>query len=379
MDFSGRYFSPETPRHGGGGVQASALFMKSHRSQCLAIAVSLATAAIAQAESKPAPAKASAPAASGVAATVDGETITNADLDEAFARAAASRNMSVDAVPADQKANVLKMILDDMINERLVAKAAGSVKVDAAAVDAEFEKVREARKASIEDVKKELATMGMTIESLKADIQKRMQQRQWVEDQIKGKAADASDAEAKEFYQKNPQHFEQPEQVRASHILFRLTPDAAPEKVTETLKKAEAATARAKKEDFAKLAGELSEEPGAKERGGDLNFFPRKGAMVEPFADAAYKLKKDEVTAEPVRSEFGYHIIKVTDRKDATKQPFEEVKPQIIAYLSREKKKTAVDGLIAEMRQKADVKINLPAAPAPAGVPVPAPAPAPKK
>lgn len=344
--------------------------MKNHRSQCLAIAVSIATAAFAVAASKPAAATGPGGLPAELAATVNGEPITNAELEQAFARAAASRNMPVDAVPVDQKSGVLKMILDDMINERLVTKAASTIKVEAAAVDAEFEKIREARKATVEDVKKELAGMGMTIESLKADIAKRMQQRQWVEDQIKGKAADATDPEAKEFYEKNPQHFEQPEQVRASHILFRLTPDATPEKVTETMKKAEVAVGRAKKEDFAKLAGELSEEPGAKERGGDLSYFPRKGAMVEPFAEAAFKLKKDEVAPEPVRSEFGYHVIKVTDRKAGGKQAFDEAKPQILAHLSREKKRTAIDEMIAGMRQKAEVKLNLPATEAPAPVPV---------
>jgi parvulin-like peptidyl-prolyl isomerase len=203
-----------------------------------------------------------------------------------------------------------------------------------------------------------------------------MAQRQWVNDQIKDTAADATEAEAKEFYEKNPKSFETPEQVRASHILFRLTPDASPEKVTETMKKAEAAVVRAKKEDFAKLAAELSEEPGAKERGGDLSFFPRKGAMVEPFAEAAFKLKKDEVSAEPVRTEFGYHVIKVTDRKESGKQGFDEAKPNIVAYLSNQKKKAAVDELIVAMRSKAEVKMNLaaPAAPAPA-----APQPAAKK
>jgi parvulin-like peptidyl-prolyl isomerase len=351
--------------------------MKINRPQCLAIAVSIAAAAFAVAESKPATAKGPGGLPAEVAATVDGEPITNAELEKAFARAAAGRGMPVDAVPADQKPGVLKMILDDMINERLVTKASAGVKIDPAAVDAEFEKIRETRKATVEDVKKELAQMGMTIESLKVDIAKRMQQRQWVDEQLKGKAADATDAEAKDFYEKNPQHFEQPEQVRASHILFRLTPDATPEKVTETLKKAEATVVRAKKEDFAKLAGELSEEPGAKERGGDLSYFPRKGAMVEPFAEAAFKLKKDEVSPEPVRSEFGYHIIKVTDRKAGGKQAFDEAKPQILSYLSRERKRAAIDDIIAAMRAKADVKLNIAAA---AASPAPAPTqPAPKK
>ena len=345
--------------------------MKINRPQCLAIAISIATAAFAVAESKPSAAKGPGGLPAELAATVNGEPITNAEVEQAFVRAAASRNMPVGSVPADQKSGVLKMILDDMINERLVTKASSSVKVEPAAVEAEFEKIREARKATMEDVKKELAGMGMTIETLKADIAKRMQQRQWVDEQIKDKAADATETEAKEFYEKNPQHFEQPEQVRASHILFMLKQDATPEKVTETMKKAEATVVRAKKEDFAKLASELSEDSGSKERGGDLSFFPRKGAMVEPFAEAAFKLQKDEVAPEPVRSEFGYHVIKVTDRKAGGKQAFEEAKPQILAHLSRDRKRIVIDEMIAAMRQKAEVKLNLPAdAPVPAPVPV---------
>jgi peptidyl-prolyl cis-trans isomerase C len=265
------------------------------------------------------------------------------------------------------------MLLDDMINEHLMDKACADVKVEPAAVDAEFAKILKARNATEEEAKKELAQMGMTIEKVKADIQNRMRQRQWVDDQIKGKTSDASDADAKDFYEKNPQHFDQPEQIRASHILFRLEADASPEKVTATLKKAEGALERAKKEDFAKLAGELSEEPGAAERGGDLNFFPRKGAMVEPFAEAAFKLKTGEISPEPVRSEFGYHIIKATDRKAGGKQPFEEAKPQIIAFLSRDRKRMAIDEVIAAMRQKADVKVNIAEPAAPAAPPAVAP------
>jgi peptidyl-prolyl cis-trans isomerase C len=265
------------------------------------------------------------------------------------------------------------MLLNDIINERLLAKAAAGTKVEMATVEAEYAKIRDARKVTDEDVKKDLAQAGMTIEMLKANMQKQMQERQWMDEQIKGKAADASEADAKEFYEKNPQHFDQPEQVRASHILFRLAPDASPELISAAMKKAEAATERAKKEEFAKLAGELSEEPGAAERGVDLNFFPRQGAMVEPFAAAAFKLKKGELSPEPVRSQFGYHVIKVTDRKDAAKQPFADAKPQILAYLSRERKRIAIDEVIGALRAKADVQVSAPA-PAPAPVPVGAPA-----
>jgi len=350
--------------------------MKFHRPHPIALAVSIAAAAVAiSADTKPKTVTATATVTAKVAgaalpadvmAVVNGDPIKTGEVEEAFARAIAGRGMQPGAVPPDQKQAAMRMLLNDMINERLLTKASAGVKVEDAAVDAEYAKIREARKSTDEDVKKELAQMGMTIESLKANIQKRMQQRQWVDEQTKGKAAEATEPDAKDFFEKNPQHFEVPETVRASHILFRLEADASPEKVTATLKKAEAALGRAKKEDFAKLAGELSEEPGAAERGGDLNFFPRQGAMVEPFAEAAFKLKKDEVTPEPVRTQFGYHIIKVTDRKAPGKQTFDQAKPQILAYLTRERKKMAIDELIGGLRSKADVQINAPAEAAPA-------------
>ena len=227
--------------------------MKIHRSRPIAFAVSLAAAAVVigadtkpKSAAKPAP-KPAAPAsdtkaAGEVVATVNGEPIQSAELEAAFARAVAGRGMPVDAVPADQKKEAMRMLLNDVINERLLNKACAGVKVEDAAVTAEYEKIRTARNASEDDVKKELAQMGMTIEALRANIQQRMRQRQWVDEQIKGKIAESTDADAKDFYEKNPQHFDLPEQVRASHILFRLTPDASPDVVTATMKKATSTT-----------------------------------------------------------------------------------------------------------------------------------------
>jgi hypothetical protein len=118
--------------------------------------------------------------------------------------------------------------------------------------------------------------------------------------------------------------------------------------------------ARAAKEDFTALAKELSEEPGAKESGGDLDFFPRQGRMVEPFAAAAFKLKKGEVTTTPVRTEFGFHVIKVTDRKEDKTHPFEEAKEKIIAHLGQPKRQEVEQALMEELRAKAKIQINLP-------------------
>ena len=82
--------------------------------------------------------------------------------------------------------------------------------------------------------------------------------------------------------------------------------------------------------------------------------------MVPEFADAAFKMKKDELSAEPVRSQFGYHIIKVTDRKEPETVTLETAKPQLMAYLKNQKKQQEMEKIVKAMREKADVKINLP-------------------
>jgi parvulin-like peptidyl-prolyl isomerase len=98
--------------------------------------------------------------------------------------------------------------------------------------------------------------------------------------------------------------------------------------------------------------------------------------MVPEFSKAAFAMKKGEIS-DPVRSEFGYHVIKVTDHKDAETVTLEKVKPQLLAYLEKQKKQQAIEKVLQDVRSKADVKINLPEPPAPAAVPAPASAPAP--
>jgi peptidyl-prolyl cis-trans isomerase C len=185
-----------------------------------------------------------------------------------------------------------------------------------------------------------------------------------MESQI-GDKASVADADVKKFYDENKKELEHPEMVRASHILISLPEDATDEVVAEKKKAAEAALERVttKKEDFTAVAKEVSEEPGAKESGGDLNFFP-KDRMVPEFANAAFAMKKGDISKEPVRSKFGWHVINVTDRKDSGSMPYEEVKEQVTSYLEGGKRRDAVRNVIDSIRAEAKVENKLPAAPA---------------
>ncbi|MCV6622358.1 MAG: peptidylprolyl isomerase [Cellvibrionaceae bacterium] len=136
---------------------------------------------------------------------------------------------------------------------------------------------------------------------------------------------------AKDLYEKQKQQFITEKEVRAAHILIRTL--AKDEKVViATLNKIRDRALAG--EDFLKLAKENSEDPSAKRNSGDLGFFS-KGKMVKAFEEVAFTLKDGEVS-EPIKTPFGYHLIKVTDRRGGGPRPFEEVKNGIIAELKKQ-------------------------------------------
>lgn len=145
-----------------------------------------------------------------------------------------------------------------------------------------------------------------------------------------------SDEDVKSYYEQNVKRFTVEEQRRASHILIAADKDAPAEKKSAAKAKAEQLLAQLRKNpgDFAKLATENSQDPGSAERGGDLDFFGR-GMMVKPFEDVAYTLKQGEIS-NVVESDFGYHIIKVTDIKGGSVKTLDDVKAEITAEIKKQ-------------------------------------------
>ncbi len=144
------------------------------------------------------------------------------------------------------------------------------------------------------------------------------------------------DADIQAFYEQQAARYAIPEERRASHILIALRKEASDGEKAAAMKKAEAVLmqVRAQPADFAKLAKANSDDPGSAQRGGDLGFFS-KDKMVKPFADAAFALKKGEIS-ELVQSDFGYHIIKLTDAKPAATRKFSDVKNEIAMELKKQ-------------------------------------------
>ncbi|WP_435103487.1 peptidylprolyl isomerase [Arhodomonas sp. AD133] len=153
------------------------------------------------------------------------------------------------------------------------------------------------------------------------------------------------DALAREEYKANPDKYRTEEQVRAAHVLINTSDRSASEA------KALAEKVRKKAldgEDFAALAKEYSDGSSA-EKGGDLGYFTR-DRMVDPFAKAAFGLEKPGDVSDVVKTRFGYHVIKLADRKPAKLQPFEKVKPGIISSLREERRNQIRGSIISDIR-----------------------------
>lgn len=186
-----------------------------------------------------------------------------------------------------------------------------------------------------------------------------------------------TDADCKNFYNKNQDKFKHADQVRASHILISANPYQIQQEITEKTKgkmdekelKAQVEKVMAEKQaeaeklakelqadnsKFAQYAKKYSEDPQSAKQGGDLGFFA-KDRMVPEFAEAAFKAKPNTVT-EPVKSQFGYHIIMVTDRRGAGVVPYEKAKSDIKDYLTQEKQVKALDELTTAAKKKAKIE-----------------------
>ena len=285
-----------------------------------------------------------------VLARVNGQDVTKVDFDRLVKNMEAGRG----AVPAERRDEVLRGALDQLITYSVLKQEAASRKfaVADADVDAQLASMQKQFPTQAE-FDKALSARNTTVEQLKADARVDMAINKMMEAEVANAVA-ATEVDAKDFYDKNPDKFAQPESVRASHILI-MTKDAdeatkktARTKVDDVLKRAKAG------EDFAALAKANSQD-GSASQGGDLGFFPR-GKMVPAFDQAAFALKPGEIS-EVVTTEFGFHIIKLTEKKEGSTVPFDQVKPQVVEYLTNQKKQQRVDGFIDEAKKRAKIEV----------------------
>jgi peptidyl-prolyl cis-trans isomerase D len=150
------------------------------------------------------------------------------------------------------------------------------------------------------------------------------------------KGVTVSEQDLKTYFEQNTARIGGQEERRASHILIAVPKGAAAADKQKARAKAEEVLALAKKspDSFAELARKYSQDPGSAAHGGDLDFFTR-GAMTKPFEDAVFSMKKGEI-AGPVETDFGYHVIKLTDIKEPKQRSFDQMKPELEAEMKKQ-------------------------------------------
>ncbi|HEU4952282.1 MAG TPA: peptidyl-prolyl cis-trans isomerase [Holophagaceae bacterium] len=254
-----------------------------------------------------------------------------------------------------------KRIRLDLVRRKLVAQAAVQIPVDAAWVEVE-NRVRN-EKLTLEDARiapdpSKVADPGDG--PLQAYLQqsgqrflqpaRRVIQYVAVDKAVLAKETAVTDEQVQQAYQARLAQFTTPAQAKARHILFTASNET---QYAEALKKAQDLRAKLVKGlDFAKAAEEFSQDPSAKGRGGDLGWFDA-SKMVKEFSDAAFKLKKGEIS-EPVKTQFGYHLIQLEDTKPAQVKPFEEVKAQLKAQLEDDRFATRASERLENLKKKAN-------------------------
>src|SRR2546425_844901 len=233
----------------------------------------------------------------------------------------------------------------------------GGVKVSDAEVEQAFVQQREEVRAewALVELNPLIAAQTATDEELQAYVKEhgaelRQPERrrvQYVAVGPKEFTKPVTDAEVEKYYAEHTQEFETPKKARAAHVLVRVgetggseAEDKARDKIADVIRRAKAG------EDFGKLAREISEDPGSKDRGG-VRGGVSEGDRVPPFEQALFALKKGEISPEPVRTPFGFHVIKVVDVKDGAKKPLKEVAAQI-------RDRLAADAAEKAARAKAD-------------------------
>ncbi len=288
-----------------------------------------------------------------VVARVNGETINKTEFEKAIKNV---EGRAGGPVPADQRDKVYRGVLDQLIAYRLLMQETKSRKIDVPETEVEARIAQIKQQFPSEDVfKQTLAQQNMTLEQLREDAKSDMRVAKMLEAEVNTKVA-VEPQQVNTFYQQNPDKFQQPERVRASHILIRTeekadakTKETAKAKATDLLKQVKSG------KDFAELAKQHSQDPGSAVQGGDLGFF-QQGQMVGAFERAAFALKPGEVS-EVVETPFGYHIIKMAEKQAARTVPIEEVKPQIEQFLQNQQRQAQTQAFIESLKSKGKVEV----------------------
>lgn len=291
-----------------------------------------------------------------VIARVNGVAIPRAEFDAKYNKMTKAFTTRNKEIPENLARRYRESILKQLIERELLRQkiASAGIKIDPAELEKEFEDYKKMFRTE-QNFERYLKSSDISVDRIKENIAHNIAVNKLLE---KFGDLTVDEQEAREYYEQYKKRYEIKEQVRASHILLKV--DAkADKKVDEAARKRALDIYRQaikKDADFAELARKYSQGPTAS-RGGDLSYFPR-GRMVPEFEEVAFKMKPGEIS-KPVRTQFGWHIIKVVDHKEGRQRPFEEVRESIEKLLRNKKVRKAKQELLKTLRAEAKIETFL--------------------
>ena len=292
-----------------------------------------------------------------VLARINGEPVNKAEFEKTLSGIERQLEQQNGApVPPVERDRIVRGLLDRMIAAKLLFQEskARKIAVTDAEVDAQLAQIR-GRFPSEEAFTTAMASEKVTVEQLKSDARQNLMINKLLEAELGPKVTVKPEDVAKAYKENLPQ-FQVPEQVRASHILIRVESGAAADVKQAALTKANSVLKSARSgKDFAELAKEFSQDPGSAAQGGDLGLFAA-ARMVPEFSAVAFKLKPGAIS-DVVETQFGYHIIKVTEKQPARTVKLEEAKPEIERQLLEFNRNREMQTFLEALRKRGKVEV----------------------
>ena len=258
----------------------------------------------------------------GTVVTVNGKNITDSEVQEVLMQGTQGR---FNQLPPEKQTELSQRVIDGLISQELV--------------------FADAKKMGVLDSAEYKSELEIVLERIKVQLASKVWEKRQFE---KVKVAEK---DVKAYYKAHPEEFSEKPKVRASHILLKTEAEA--KSVTKELSGLKDGALNAK---FAELAKAKSTGPSGP-KGGDLGFFGE-GQMVPAFNDAAFAMKKGEVTKTPVKSQFGYHVILVVDKQEGKDLPYKEVQGFIDQKLKVEAFKEQMQSKMDELKKKATITFS---------------------
>ena len=294
-----------------------------------------------------------------IAAIVNEEMILMSEVEVQAASDLTRSQRTLLDLPAKERTRVLRETLDALIGERLMDAEikAANIEVTDREIEDAMNDTRKQYKLDEEQFARELERGGFTQASYREMVKQQIARQYLLRFKVLSKVR-VSDEDVKAEYAKRASAESGEDEVRVRQILLKLPKDAKPAQEAEVKARSDRIVQRARaKEDFVELVKKYSEGP-SREDGGDVGYF-RKGLMTADFEKASFGLKVGEVS-DPVKTQYGYHILQLVDRRRIPPPPFETIRQELREKLLREQQAQYIKSYVDELKRAAQIEIKVP-------------------